>query len=190
MPSCRSKSDAGVLWAVLRSPSRGTVLPAINRMPVNFIPDGYSSITPYLIVDDGDAALTFYKDVFGAVELMRVEAPGGKLGHAEIQLGDSRVMLASEFPEMGAVSPPTVGGSPVSLLFYTENVDEVFARALAAGAVEERPVQDQFYGDRSGSLRDPFGHKWSISTHIEEVSPEELERRSKAQMEGSGGSPQ
>ena len=157
-------------------------------MPVNFIPDGYSSITPYLIVDDGEAALTFYKSVFGAVELMRIEGPGGKIGHAEIQLGESRVMLASEFPDLGAVSPTTVGGSPVSLLYYTENVDEVFARALAAGAVEERPVQDQFYGDRSGSLRDPFGHRWSISTHIEDVSPEELERRSNAQMEASGGS--
>ena len=152
-------------------------------MPVNFIPDGYSSITPYLIVNDGEAALTFYKNVFGAVELMRVEAPGGKLAHAEIQLGDSRVMLASEFPEVGAVSPTTVGGSPVSLLHYTEEVDEVFARAIAAGAVEERPVQDQFYGDRSGSLRDPFGHRWSISTHIEDVSA----GRAREALEGADG---
>ncbi len=158
-------------------------------MPVNFIPDGYSSLTPYLIVDDGEAALTFYKSVFGAVELMRVEGPDGKIGHAEIQLGDSQVMLASEFPELGALSPTTVGGSPVTLVLYIENVDDVFARALEAGAVEERSVQDQFYGDRSGTLKDPFGHRWSISTHVEDVSPEELERRSKAQMEGADGLP-
>ena len=158
-------------------------------MPVNVIPDGYSSLTPYLIVDDGEAALTFYKSVFGAVELMRVEGPDGKIGHAEIQLGDSQVMLASEFPELGALSPTTVGGSPVTLVLYIENVDDVFARALEAGAVEERSVQDQFYGDRSGTLKDPFGHRWSISTHVEDVSPEELERRSKAQMEGADGLP-
>ena len=149
-------------------------------MAVNPIPDGYSSVTPYLIVDDGLAALEFYKKAFGAVERLRMDWGGGKIGHAEFTIGDSVVMMASEFPELGALSPKTVGGTTVSILIYTENVDDMFARAIAEGATEIRPVSNQFYGDRSGTLDDPFGHRWTVSTHVEDVSEEELARRSEA----------
>lgn len=149
-------------------------------MPVQSIPEGYGTVTPYLIVHDAVAALEFYKKVFGAVEEMRMEWPGDKVGHAEFMIGDSCVMLASEFPEIGAVAPTTVGGSSVTLAIYTEDVDAMFARALAEGAKQERPVENQFYGDRSGTIIDPFGHKWSLSTHIEDVSPDELKRRQEA----------
>ena len=152
-------------------------------MAVHYIPEGYASVTPYIHVKDAAAALDFYAKVFGAVELERMEMPDGRIGHAEFSLGSSRLMLASEFPELEALSPETVGGSPVSLMVYVEDVDETFARALAAGAAEMRPVQDQFYGDRSGTLKDPFGHRWTISTHIEDVTPEEMDRRSKAWAE-------
>ncbi len=145
------------------------------------IPDGYRSITAYLIVDDGPAALEFYKRAFGARERMRMDSPDGRLGHAELEIGDSVVMLASEHPEIGAVSPRTIGGTAVSLLLYTDDVDMVFARAVDNGATAVRPVQNQFYGDRSGTVQDPFGHHWSIATHIEDVSPEQIaERMSKA----------
>ncbi len=141
------------------------------------IPDGYHSITPYIIVDGAAAAITFYKDAFGATELFRLEIPGGKLGHAEIRIGDSPVMLADEHPEMGAKGPAAFGGSPVSLMIYVEDVDAVFAQAISAGAEEVRPVADQFYGDRSGIIKDPFGHQWSIATHKEDLSQEEIDRR-------------
>jgi PhnB protein len=147
-------------------------------MAVKPIPDGYHSITPYLIVSDATRAIEFYKRAFGATELFRLGAPGGKVGHAELKFGDSTVMLADEFPEMGARGPQTIGGSPVHLLHYVEDVDTVFATALSAGAVEARPVQDQFYGDRAGNLTDPFGHSWTIATHKEDVSAEEMARRS------------
>lgn len=149
-------------------------------MPVNPIPDGYHSLTPYLIIDGAAAALDFYREAFGAVELFRLPGPDGRLGHAEIQLGNSRVMLADEFPEMDARGPRTLGGSPVGLCLYVPDVDAVFARALAAGATVQRPLADQFYGDRSATVVDPFGHKWTIATHIEDVSPEEMERRAQA----------
>ncbi len=154
-------------------------------MAVKPIPDGYGSITPYLIVGDGAAALDFYKRAFGAVERMRIDWPGGAIGHAEIVFGDSVVMLASEFPEMDAVSPKTVGGTPVSLLLYTEDVDAMFARAVEAGAREIRAVKNQFYGDRTGTLEDPFGHRWTIATHVEDVSAEELAKRSEAMFSGA-----
>ena len=150
-----------------------------NAMAVNFRPDGYSSVTPYLFLDDAPAALDYYKNVFGAAEIMRIDMGDGRVGHAELRIGDSMIMLASEFPELAALSPKTVGGSPVSLSVYVENVDEVFALAIAEGAEELRPVSNQFYGDRTGSFCDPFGHRWSVSTHIEDVSPEELERRTR-----------
>lgn len=146
-------------------------------MAVKPIPDGYHTATPYLIVSEGMRALEFYKEAFGAEELMRLPGPGGKLMHGEIRIGDSPIMLADEFPEIGARSPKSYGGSPVSLMLYVEDVDAMFARAIAAGAVEVRPVQNQFYGDRSGTLTDPFGHQWTLSTHVEDVSPEEMERR-------------
>ena len=146
-------------------------------MPVKPVPDGYHSVTPYLIVSGAALALDFYKRAFNAEEKMRLTGPDGKVGHAEIQIGDSIVMLADEFPQMGAVSPQTIGGTPVHFLVYVANVDACFQQALAAGAKAERPLQDQFYGDRSGTLMDPFGHKWTLATHIEDVTPEEIDRR-------------
>jgi PhnB protein len=141
------------------------------------IPENYHAVTPYLIVNGAAQAIDFYKNVFGAQELMRVPGPNGKVGHAELKIGDSIIMLADEHPEMDAHSPQSVGGTPVSLMIYVEDVDHVFKKALSAGAKESRPVKDQFYGDRSGILTDPFGHKWSVATHIEDVSPEEMQRR-------------
>jgi len=144
------------------------------------IPDGYHSVTPYLIVDDGARAIDFYKRAFGAKELMRMPAPGGKIGHAEIKIGDSVIMLADEAPEMDARSATSYGGSPVSLMVYVEDVDKLFPQAVAAGGKEVRPVADQFYGDRSGTVKDPFGHSWHLSTHKEDVSPEEMKKRMEA----------
>lgn len=146
-------------------------------MSVKPIPDGYHSVTPYLVVKGAADAIEFYKQVFGAIELMRCPMPGGVIGHAEIKIGDSPMMLADEFPDMDVRGPKSIGGTPVTVVLYVENVDEVFARAIAAGAKELRPLQNQFYGDRSGTLEDPFGHRWTIATHIEDVSPEEIERR-------------
>src|SRR5712691_6610648 len=149
-------------------------------MAVKTIPDGYHSITAYLIISGAAAAIEYYQKAFGAIELMRIDAPGGKIGHAEIKIGDSPIMLADEFPEMVYKSPKTLGGSPVSIMIYVEDVDTVFKQAVAAGAKEQRPVKDQFYGDRLGTLEDPFGHVWHVSTHKEDVSVEEMERRMKA----------
>jgi PhnB protein len=134
-------------------------------------------VTPYLIVRNAAAALDFYKKAFGAVELMRFPGPGGKLMHAEMKIGDSPVMLADEMPDEGHVGPQTLGGAAVSLLLYVENVDARFAQAIAAGATVKRAVADQFYGDRTGTLADPFGHVWSLATHKEDVSMEEMQRR-------------
>ena len=150
------------------------------------IPEGYHSVTPYLIVSDAAGAIEFYKKAFGATELVRMPAPGGRVGHAELRIGNSRVMLADEFPDMGARSPKAFGGSPVSLHLYVDDVDAVAKRALAAGAKELRPVKDQFYGDRLGSVTDPFGHIWHISTHKEDLSPEELKRRAAKAMQQDG----
>lgn len=146
-------------------------------MPVKAIPEGYHSVTPYLIVRGAARAIDFYKLVFGATELLRIPGPHDSVMHAELKIGDSVIMLADE-PESGEhKSAQTLGGSPVSLMVYIEDVDTVFARAISAGAKEVRAVQDQFYGDRSGNLVDPFGHTWTVSTHIEDVSQEEMERR-------------
>jgi PhnB protein len=144
---------------------------------VKVIPDGYPSATPYLIVDGAARAIDFYKRAFGAKELMRIPAPGDRVGHAEIKIGDSVIMLADEHPEIQVRGPQHYGGSPVSILLYVADVDALFKQAVAAGGTELRPVADQFYGDRSGSLKDPFGHSWHLSTHKEDVSPEELNRR-------------
>ena len=149
-------------------------------MAVKSIPEGYSTVTPYLIVHDAAGALEFYKKALGATELMRFGGPGGKIGHAEIQIGTSRVMLADEHPEMGALSPRTIGGSAGGLALYVEDVDARFQQAVAAGGKVLRPVADQFYGDRSGTIEDPFGHKWTLATHKEDVSPEEMHRRMEA----------
>ena len=151
-------------------------------MPTNPkpIPDGYHTATPYLIVSGAARAIEFYKQAFGATEMMRMAAPDGKVGHAEIKIGDSPIMLADEHPEMGARSPQSIGGSSVSILLYFEDVDAVFNRAVVAGAKVLRPVQDQFYGDRSGIIADPFGHTWTVATHKEDLSPEEIQRRAAA----------
>ena len=148
------------------------------------IPEGYHTATPYLIVGDGARALEFYKQAFGATELFRMAGPDGRIGHAEIKIGDSPIMLADEHPEMNARSPRTLGGSPVSLVLYVEDVDAVVEQAVAAGAKLTRPVANQFYGDRTGGVEDPFGHVWYIATHVEDVSPEELQRRAAAAHHG------
>jgi PhnB protein len=144
-------------------------------MAVKPIPDGYHAITPYLVVSDGSKAIDYYKTVFAAEELFRMPMEDGKIGHAELKIKDSVVMLADENAEFKG--PEAVGGSPVSLMLYVEDVDKTFSKALSAGGTQLRPVVDQFYGDRSGTLRDPFGHIWTVSTHKEDVSPEEMERR-------------
>jgi PhnB protein len=147
------------------------------------IPDGYSVVAPYLIIRGAARALEFYKQALGAVERLRLDMPGGKIGHAEIQFGPSLIMLADEMPEMGYRSPEAFGGSPVSLHLYVEDTDAVVARAVAHGAKLLRPVQNQFYGDRSGTFSDPFGHIWTVATHVEDVTHEEIQRRA-AQMHG------
>jgi PhnB protein len=149
------------------------------------IPDGYPQLTPYICVDGAERAIEFYKKVFGAKERMRMPSPGGKIGHAELQIGDSVLMLSDEHPEYGAVSPRTVGGTPVTLSLYVEDVDAVFKKATSAGAKTLRDVRDEFYGDRSGQFEDPFGHKWSVATHVEDVSPEEMEVRAQKAMAGA-----
>lgn len=151
-------------------------------MPVSPIPEGYHSVTPYLILKDAAAAIEFYKKAFGAVELLRVAAPDGKIGHAEIKIGDSPVMLSDEYPDMGFKGPESLGGTSVNLMIYVDDVDKVFPQAIAAGGKEMRPLQNQFYGDRSGTLTDPFGHVWTISTHVEDVSEEEMAKRAEAAM--------
>ena len=147
------------------------------------VPDGYHTATPYLIITNAAKAIEFYKEVFGATELTRLALPDGKVGHAEIQIGDSRIMLADEFPEWDARSPQTIGGSAVFIMLYVDDVDAFVARAVAGGAKLFKPVEDQFYGDRSGSITDPFGHKWTIATHKEDVSPEEMKKRASALLE-------
>lgn len=153
-------------------------------MAVKPVPEGYHTVTPYLIVNGAAKAIDFYKQAFGARECFRVDGPDGRIGHAEIRIGDSIVMLSDEHPEIGARGPQSIGGTPVTLALYLENVDQVFQRAVDAGATVLRPVQNQFYGDRSGSVTDPFGHIWHIATHVEDVPPDEMERRAKEAMEG------
>ncbi len=155
---------------------------------VKSIPKGYESVTPYLIVDGAAAAIEFYKNVFGASERMRFAAPGGRIGHAELIIGGSVIMLADEHPEMGARGPHSIGGSPVGIHLYIEDVDAVASRAVAAGAKLLRPAADQFYGDRLGTIEDPFGHLWHIATHIEDVPPDEMRRRAEAAMKAAEAS--
>ena len=147
------------------------------------IPEGYHSITPYLIVDGGAKALDFYKKAFGAIELFRMEHQG-KIGHAEMKIGDSPFMLSDEHPEMGFKGPKALGGSPVGIMIYVDDCDRIFKQAIEAGGTETKPLQDQFYGDRSGTLIDPFGHVWTVATHKEDVSPEEIEKRLAAGAHG------
>lgn len=147
---------------------------------VKAIPEGYHSVTPYLIIKRAADAIEFYKKALGATELMRMPQPDGRIGHAELKIGDSHVMLADEFPEKNIRGPKSLGGSPVTIHLYVEDVDAVAKRAVAAGAKELMPVTDQFYGDRAGKFEDPFGHLWYISTHKEDLSPEEIAKRAKA----------
>jgi len=147
---------------------------------VPFRPDGYHSVTPYLAVRDAVAAVDFYRRAFGAELVMKLTTPDGKYAHAEVKIGDAHVMMAEENPDWGNTSPRTLGGSPVSFMIYVPDVDAAFARAIAAGAVQVRPVEDQFYGDRTGTLKDPFGFQWSLGTHIEDVSEAEGQRRMEA----------
>jgi PhnB protein len=151
-----------------------------GKKKVKPIPKGYRTVTPYLSVKGAKDAIRFYKKVFGATERMRFPMPGGLVGHCELKIGDTIVMLADEFPDMGFSAPGTVGGTPVILHMYVENVDRLFAKAIKNGATAQRPVQDQFYGDRSGTFQDPFGHLWSVSSQIEKLSTKEMMRRMKA----------
>jgi PhnB protein len=144
------------------------------------IPEGYSNVTPYLIVSNGAGAIDFYKRVFGAVEIMRLPGPGGRVGHAELRIGESIIMLADENPQTGVRGPQPDGRPPVSFLIYVDQVDAATARAELNGAKIVRPPKDQFYGDRTATLTDPFGHEWTIATHVEDVSPEEMEKRASA----------
>ena len=149
------------------------------------IPDGYPRVTPYLHVDGASKAIDFYRTVFGAKERMRMAAPGGRIGHAELEIGNSMIMVADEHPDMNVRGPKSIGGTPVTVLVYVEDVDRAFERALKAGAKELRPVQNQFYGDRSGQFEDPFGHQWNVATHVEDVPPDEMAKRA-AKMMGGG----
>jgi PhnB protein len=148
------------------------------------IPDGYPQVIPYLCVDGASAAIEFYVKVFGATERMRMPGPDGKVGHAELEIGDGLIMLADEHPDIGVLSPRTIGGTPVTISIYVDDVDAVFERAVNEGATALRAVENQFYGDRSGQLEDPFGHKWSVATHVEDVPPDEMEKRAAAAMSG------
>ena len=141
------------------------------------IPDGYTSITPYLVVQGAGAALDFYKKAFGASELFRMPGPDEKVMHAEFKIGNAIIMIADEFPEMGFRGPKSLGGSAVGLMIYCEDCDKLFNQAVAAGATVKKPLQDQFYGDRSGTVTDPFGHIWTVSTHKEDLTPEEIGQR-------------
>ena len=145
------------------------------------IPEGYHSVTPYLIFTGADKAIEFYKTVFGATEFLRFDMPDGKVAHAELQIGNSKIMIAEEYPDRGFRSPQTVGGSGSGIMLYVADVDRVFERGVQAGATVHQPVKDQFYGDRSGTLIDPFGHYWTIATHVEDLSEDEMQRRMKAQ---------
>ncbi|WP_448555841.1 VOC family protein [Thalassotalea montiporae] len=152
-------------------------------MSVSAIPDGYHAITPYLVAKSAKAALAFYQQAFSAEHVLELNTPDGGIAHAELKIGDSHFMLADEHPEMGFISPETLGGAGVSLMIYHQDVDALFAQALAAGAKELRPVVDQFYGDRAGTLQDPYGHVWTVATHIEDVDEQELNERMKALFE-------
>lgn len=151
------------------------------------IPDGYHAVTPYLVIDGAAKAIDFYKRAFGAVEVMRMPDPNGKIGHAEIRIGDSHIMLADEYPDMGYRGPTSLGGAAVTLMVYVDNADETFRQALACGAQEMQPLKDQFYGDRSGTVKDPFGHIWTIATHVEDIAPDEMERRATQYFQKQNG---
>ena len=146
------------------------------------IPDDYQRVTPYLYIDGAGTAIDFYCSVLGARERMRMPAPDGRIGHAELEIGDSDIMLADANPDMDVRSPRSIGGTPIALHVYVEDVDSVFGQAVKAGAKQLRPVENQFYGDRSGQFEDPFGHRWNVATHVEDVPPDEMAKRAAAAM--------
>jgi PhnB protein len=148
------------------------------------IPEGYHSVSPYLAVDDAPKAIEFYTQAFGAEEQVRMHGPDGKIGHAELQVGDSKVMLSDPFPQASTKPPKELGGTSASVFMYVEDVDAVVKRAVDLGATVTMEVADQFWGDRFGSITDPFGHSWAIATHVEDLTPEEIEERGKAAMAG------
>ena len=152
---------------------------------VHYIPKGYNTVTPYLVIKGAAKAIEYYKSVFGATVVVRMDSPDGQVGHAELQIGDSRVMLADESPSMGNRSAESIGASPVSLYVYIPDCDKVVEKAVAGGAKILKPVQDQFYGDRSGFIQDPFGHLWGVATHVEDVSAEEMKERMKKAMQAA-----
>ena len=158
----------------------GKTTTATPSAEVKAIPDNYPQVVPYLCVDGASAAIEFYRNVFGATERMRMAEPDGRLGHAELEIGTAVIMLSDEFPDQGVQAPKTIGGSPVTMSLYVEDVDDVFARATGAGATALSPVKNQFYGDRTGQFEDPFGHRWSVATHVENVSPEDMAERAAA----------
>ncbi|MBA2466386.1 MAG: VOC family protein [Sphingomonas sp.] len=149
---------------------------------VSPVPEGYHSVTPYIVVDGAARAIDFYRDAFGAEEVLRLSAGPDKLAHAEIRIGDSIIMLTDEWPDMNMLGPNARGGASGLLMIYVDDADAAFAQAVGAGATIDRPVVDQFYGDRSGSVIDPFGHRWTLATHVEDVAPEEMEQRMRASM--------
>lgn len=153
---------------------------AATTAEVKPIPDNYPQIVPYLCVEGASAAIEFYRSVFGATERMRMAEPDGRLGHAELEIGAAVIMLSDEFPDLGVLAPKAIGGTPVTMTLYVEDVDDVFTRAIGAGATVLRPVENQFYGDRTGQFEDPFGHRWSVATHVEDVSPEDMAQRAAA----------
>jgi PhnB protein len=156
-------------------------------MSVKPIPAGYHTITPHLVVNDAAAAIDYYKRAFGAREISRMDTPMGKIGHAELEIGDSRIMMADEWPGAGVKSPQSLGGTPVAIHLYVDDVDSVYQRAVAAGGQQEMPPTDMFWGDRYGKLKDPFGHSWGIATHKEDVAPEEMKRRMQEEMAKMAG---
>ena len=155
-------------------------------MPVQPIPKGYHSVTPYLVVQNAARAIDFYRRAFGAKEIMRMDGPNGKISHAELKIGDSMIMLSDEMPGIGTRSPQSLGGSTAGIFLYVENVDSVFNQAVSAGAKSDTPLADMFWGDRYGKLTDPFGHSWSLATHIEDVAPEEMKERAQQAMAKMG----
>jgi PhnB protein len=181
MPKIKKKSAALKKNAAVKvKPKKKAVKKVATKRAtkkVSAIPKGYHSITPYLVVSNGANAIKFYIKAFGAKEMMRMEQPGGKIGHAELKIGDAKIMLADVCPEMNSRSPESLGGSPVSIHLYIKDVDGVVKRAVAAGAKLLMPIENRFYGDRSGALEDPFGHKWHVSTHVENVSPAQVKKR-------------
>ena len=164
--------------AMKKPAAKAAAKAATSKKKVSFIPKGYHTATPYLTVRDAAGAIEFYKRAFGATNPVRMDGPDGKVMHAEILIGDSHIMMGEENPQMGMPGPQTIGGTPAGIMLYVPNVDQVFSRAVAAGAKVEQPVADQFWGDRYGKLADPFGHKWSVATHVEDLTPKEMARRS------------